>query len=436
MTTKKVQTQNLASQRPALRFPDFLNDGEWEVKRLGEIAEFYKGKGIPKSEASDKGKTPCVRYGELYTHYKEVIDEAQSFTDIPTEELFLSKANDVIIPSSGETKEDISTASCVLKDNIALGGDINVIRTPHNGVFLSYYLNNAKKDDIAKIAQGVSIIHLYNDQLKNLRITLPSIEEQNKIADCLTALDELIAATNEKLEQMKVYKKGLMQKLFPAKGKKLPELRFKEFEKDGEWEVKKLGDIFSLIRNGAMYNTNNTSGFPMSRIETISNGVIDYDRVGYSETELKDYRLNEGDILFSHINSLAHIGKVAYYDGSKVLYHGMNLLVLRCEMSFYPLYIFYLLNTEEMKIALRSIAKRAINQASISTKELAQLLVYIPQKEEQRKIADCFTSIDEMINQYTNKVSFLEVYKKGLMQQMFPHVETQNFASLPTDKQM
>jgi len=204
----------------------------------------------------------------------------------------------------------------------------------------------------------------------------------------------------------------------------------------GECEVKKLGDIFSLIRNGAMYNTNNTSGFPMSRIETISNGVIDYDRVGYSETELKDYRLNEGDILFSHINSLAHIGKVAYYDGSKVLYHGMNLLVLRCEKSFYPLYIFYLLNTEEMKIALRSIAKRAINQASISTKELAQLLVYIPQKEEQRKIADCFTSIDEMINQYTNKVSFLEVYKKGLMQQMFPHVETQNFASLPTDKQM
>lgn len=207
MTTKPTYT-------PALRFPDFLNDGEWEVKRLGEIAEFYKGKGIPKSEASDKGKTPCVRYGELYTHYKEVIDEAQSFTDIPTEELFLSKANDVIIPSSGETKEDISTASCVLKDNIALGGDINVIRTPHNGVFLSYYLNNAKKDDIAKIAQGVSIIHLYNDQLKNLRITLPSIEEQNKIADCLTALDELIAATNEKLEQMKAYKKGLMQQLF------------------------------------------------------------------------------------------------------------------------------------------------------------------------------------------------------------------------------
>lgn len=199
---------------PALRFPEFLNDGEWEVKRLGEIAEFFKGKGIPKTEASDKGKTPCVRYGELYTHYKEIIDETQSFTDIPTEELFLSKANDVIIPSSGETKEDISTASCVIKDNIALGGDINVLRTPHNGVFLSYYLNNTKKDEIAKIAQGVSIIHLYNDQLKNLKIALPSIEEQKKIVDCLTALDELIAATNGKLEQLKAYKKGLMQNLF------------------------------------------------------------------------------------------------------------------------------------------------------------------------------------------------------------------------------
>ena len=198
-----------------MRFSEFKNEKEWEEKKLGEIAVFYKGKGISKNEVSDNGKIPCIRYGELYTHYKEVITETHSFTDIPSEDLFYSIANDVIIPSSGETKEDISTASCVLIDNVALGGDINVIRSKNNGVFLSYYLNNAKKDDIARIAQGVSIIHLYNEQLKNLHICIPSIPEQCKIASCLSSMDETIYAYTEKVACLGQYKKGLMQQLFP-----------------------------------------------------------------------------------------------------------------------------------------------------------------------------------------------------------------------------
>ena len=443
MTTKPTYT-------PALRFPDFLNNGEWEVKRFDESFSFLPNNTLSRAELNyEKGNTKNIHYGDVLIKFGERLDVKKEELPFITDEATTNKFHkaklqngDVVI---ADTAEDDAVGKCTeivgMTDETVVSG-LHTIpirpQVPFAESFLGYYLNSESyRSQLRPLMQGVKVTSLSKSAINKTTILCPkSVEEQKKIAQALTALDELIAATNERLEQMKAYKKGLMQKLFPAKGKKLPELRFKEFEKDGEWEVKKLGDIFSLIRNGAMYNTNNTSGFPMSRIETISNGVIDYDRVGYSETELKDYRLNEGDILFSHINSLAHIGKVAYYDGSKVLYHGMNLLVLRCEMSFYPLYIFYLLNTEEMKIALRSIAKRAINQASISTKELAQLLVYIPQKEEQRKIADCFTSIDEMINQYTNKVSFLEVYKKGLMQQMFPHVETQNFASLPTDKQM
>lgn len=216
-THKKGLMQQLFPQpgetTPQLRFSGFT--GEWEEKKLGEIATFYKGKGISKNEVSDKGKTPCVRYGELYTYYSETIKETKSFTDIPPNDLFLSRANDVIIPSSGETKEDISTASCVLIDNIALGGDINVIRSSNNGVFLAYYLNNAKKNDIAKIAQGISIIHLYNEQLKILQITIPTFPEQQKIADCLSSLDEEIAVQQQKVEALKEHKKGLMQQLFP-----------------------------------------------------------------------------------------------------------------------------------------------------------------------------------------------------------------------------
>ena len=110
---------------PALRFPEFK--GEWERKKLGEIAKFSKGKGIPKIDISPDGETDCIRYGELYTRYNEVIDEVYSKTNVKKKDLVLSDANDVIIPASGETQIDIATASCVLRSGIALGGDLNII---------------------------------------------------------------------------------------------------------------------------------------------------------------------------------------------------------------------------------------------------------------------------------------------------------------------
>ncbi len=216
---KKGLMQNLFPQEgqkvPNYRFPEFINDGEWVEKKLGEVAEFSKGKGISKADIIENGTLPCIRYGELYTHYKETINDVISRTNIPTKDLVLSQENDVIIPSSGETQIDIATASCVMKSGIALGGDLNIIRTDINGVFLSYYLNNAKKKEIAQMAQGISVVHLYSSQLKDLVIQTPTIEEQQKIASCLSSLDEIIQVQGEKIEQLKQHKKGLMQGLFP-----------------------------------------------------------------------------------------------------------------------------------------------------------------------------------------------------------------------------
>ena len=201
---------------PKLRFPEFKDSGEWEEKKLGEIAEILKGKGISKSDIVENGKLPCIRYGELYTDYQETITRIKSYTNLNAENLVLSKANDVIIPASGETQIDIATASCVLKKGVALGGDLNIIRTKINGVFLSYYLNNAKKREIAQIAQGISVVHLYPAQLKTLNICIPKAQEQQKIASCLSSVDELITAEAEKIEQLEKHKKGLMQGLFPS----------------------------------------------------------------------------------------------------------------------------------------------------------------------------------------------------------------------------
>ena len=177
---------------PHLRFPEF--SGEWEMERLEKIAALSKGIGISKEQLSNDGE-PCILYGELYTKYKsEIIKEIYSKTDIDNSKLKRSKANDVIIPCSGETAEDIATARCVPFDNILLGGDLNIISLhQHNGAFMSYQLNGKRKYDIAKVAQGVSVVHLYGEHLKAITTCNPCLLEQQKIAKFLSLLDERIA---------------------------------------------------------------------------------------------------------------------------------------------------------------------------------------------------------------------------------------------------
>ncbi|WP_419612838.1 restriction endonuclease subunit S [Thiolapillus sp.] len=201
---------------PRLRFPDFREAGAWEVRRLGEIGKISKGKGISKSDIKPNGALPCIRYGELYTHYGEVIRDVVSFTDANPGNLVLSEENDVIIPASGETKEDIATASCVSVKGVALGGDLNIFYSPMNGMFLAYYIRGNLKFEISKVAQGNSVVHLYTTQLEKLKLAVPPYpKEQQKIAHCLSSLDEVIGLESHKLDALKNLKKGLMQQLFP-----------------------------------------------------------------------------------------------------------------------------------------------------------------------------------------------------------------------------
>lgn len=198
---------------PTLRFPEF--SGEWERKTLEEVGKFSKGVGISKDQRSDSGN-PCILYGELYTHYKsEVISEVRSKTNLPEKSLVKSVANDIIIPASGETAKDIATARCVPFDNVFIGGDLNIIRlSQDDGRFISYQLNGVRKYDIAKVAQGVSVVHLHGDDLKGILINVPSILEQNKIAEFLSLIDERIAIQNKIIEDLKKLKVGICRKCF------------------------------------------------------------------------------------------------------------------------------------------------------------------------------------------------------------------------------
>ena len=201
------------SDVPHLRFPEF--SGEWEETTLGKISEITKGSGISKDQLSEQG-SPCILYGELYTKYNsEVIGVVYSRTELESSSLVKSKANDVIIPCSGETAIDISTARCVPFNNILLGGDLNIIRLKHDdGGFFAYQLNGARKKDIARVAQGVSVVHLYGENLKHIRVYHPVIEEQKKITRLLSLIDERIATQNKVIEDLKLLKSAIAETVF------------------------------------------------------------------------------------------------------------------------------------------------------------------------------------------------------------------------------
>ena len=206
----------------------------------------YKGTGISKDQLSDDGE-PCILYGELYTKYKsETIREVISKTNIDNTKLVRSKANDVIIPCSGETAEDIATARCVLNGNILLGGDLNIIRLHgYDGAFMSYQLNGRRKYDIAKVAQGVSVVHLYGEHLKGVKTINPCLEEQKKIAKLLSLLDERIATQNKIIEDLKKLKSAIIEKVFCSPNQEHPMCRIAGFEQ--ALSTYKMSDFSSRI---------------------------------------------------------------------------------------------------------------------------------------------------------------------------------------------
>ena len=204
----------------------------------------------------------------------------------------------------------------------------------------------------------------------------------------------------------------------------LPKLRFPEFRQAEGWQSGQLEGALSSISNGLILEQgSDATGYKVTRIETISAGTIDLEKVGLVKTsqDISGYKLRVGDILLSNINSVAHIGKSVFVDRDYDLYHGMNLLRLGVNRTKHdPQFIFYLINTDGVRASLRERANKAVNQASINQTELGKTEVALPQIPEQQRIAECLSSVDELMAAQARKVDALKTHKKGLMQQLFP----------------
>ena len=191
-----------------------IKNVKWTTSRIGDIGTFIKGAPLSKADISLEG-TPFILYGELYTTYSEVISNVVRKTQASADKQYYSQIGDVIIPTSGETPEEISTASCVMLSDIILAGDLNIYRcTQVDGRIMSYILNHVVNDRIARIAQGKSVVHVQAAEISKIEITYPDPFSQKTIIAILAAISDRIDQSNAELRLLHELRKALLQKLF------------------------------------------------------------------------------------------------------------------------------------------------------------------------------------------------------------------------------
>lgn len=398
---------NVIRNVPALRFPEFTD--EWKKEQLGDIADFSKGAGISKEQLSEKGE-PCILYGELYTKYKsEVIYDIISKTDIDSTKSVRSQANDVIIPSSGETAEDIATARCVLKNNILLGGDLNIIRLhKHSGSFMSYQLNGKRKYDIAKVAQGVSVVHLYAEHLKGVNTYNPCMEEQEKIARLLSLLDERIATQNKIIEDLKKLKSAISKHLFTRKDLLETTICLSEI---------------ATLRNGYAFQSSKYNALGKWKILTITNvsgerhiNDEDCNCIINLPDDIQNHQvLKEGDIL---ISLTGNVGRVSLCkDGDYLLNQRVGLLQLAKNVN--QEFLYQILSSQKFENSMIACGQGAA-QMNIGKGDVeSYVLPYSSNVNNILLVAKILHSYDEYIINEQRKLTLLTMQKQYFLAQMF-----------------
>lgn len=396
---------------PIVRFRDFSEP--WIKNQLSEIAEFSKGKGYSKKDLQSHG-TPIILYGRLYTNYESVISNVETYANLE-ENSIVSEGGEVIIPASGESADDISRASCVIDRGIILGGDLNIVRPREylNSIFIAITLSNGSQQrELSKRAQGKSVVHLHNSDLKAVKLFYPSYEEQSAISFLFRTLDDLLSSYKNSLFNYQSLKAAMLSKMFPKAGQTVPEIRLDGFE--GEWEIKKLGSLGSVAMNKRIFKdeTSDYGDIPFYKIGTFGGTADSF----ITKEKFKEYKEKYpypeiGDILISASGS---IGRTVVYNGEDAYYQDSNIVWLKHDQQLDNSYLKQYYGIIKWSGIEGTTIKRLYNKNILETN-----IFLPPSVVEQRAIGTYFLNLDNLINSYQEKISQLEALKKKLLQNMF-----------------
>ena len=385
----------------------------WEQCKLGEVAAFSKGNGYSKGDLTSDG-TPIILYGRLYTKYETVIEDVDTFVEI-RERSVVSKGGEVIVPSSGETAEDISRASVVSKAGVILGGDLNIVK-PNNTLdpaFLAIAISNGnQQNELSKRAQGKSVVHISNSDLKDVALQLPTLTEQTSISNFFCTLDNALTFYKRKLDGLRELKKGYLQQMFPQNGERVPRVRFKGYT--NEWETKKAGEIFISVSD------KNHPHLPVLSASQ-EKGMVFRNEIGidikYDENALGTYKRILPHQFAIHLRSFQ--GGFAHSTIEGITSPAYTVLDFESQNEHVSEFWKEIFTSPMFIKRLETITYGIRDGRSISFSEFSTLTISCPSFEEQTAIGNFFRAIDEQIATQTQRMEQLKQLKAAYLQKMF-----------------
>ena len=395
---------------PRLRFPEFRGVGEWDKKRLGEVCDVLNNRRQPIT-GSDRVKGSYPYYG------------ASGIVDYVNEYIFDERL--LLVGEDGAKWGAFENTAFVVEGKYWVNNHAHVLRSKE--VIDTLLENYLSMIDIGPFITGAAPPKLTLGMLKIIPVPVsPDEKEQQKIAACLSSLDDLITAQTQKLAHLKTHKKGLMQQLFPAEGETQPKLRFPEFQDAGDWEEKTLKDIASIKRGAASQHLNYVEGSNTNAVRLLRiNDFLNNQAVFVEDTkDMKRFRVVENDILIAGTGATAGITFLVpkKYHNLSFSYNAPRIRVIGANILF----IYQYLKSDSTINQQRNMFVGNA-QPFLDTKAIGSFILMLPKNpKEQQKIADCLSSLDDLITAQTQKLAKLKTHKKGLMQQLFPAADEVN----------
>lgn len=399
----------------------------WLETTIEQECEVLKGQGLSKSKISENGKNDCILYGELFTTYKEIIKEIKSHTD--STEGIKSKLGDILIPASTTTTaKDLGIASALNMEGVLLGGDINIVRKKRNSYdsnFFAYYLTHYKNKDLSGFAQGITIVHLYGKDFKQLSICIPKdIKEQEKIAEILSSIDADIEKTSKVIKSTEKIKKGLMQQLF-TRG-----IGHTKFKKTKLGEIPEEWDVVSIKKSSIdLIDGDRGANYPKQKdflseghclflsAKNVSKHGFIFDELSFI-SEDKDNSLRKGKLERKDIvlTSRGTVGNVAYYH-EEVPFENIRInsgmLIIRPGSQFDSVFLYKYFSSPQMEAKYKSMGSGSA-QPQLPIGSLEQIEIPLLPINEQKKIAEILSAINEKILINKKLKAKLIKLKKGL----------------------
>ena len=398
---------------PKLRFPKFEGAGDWEEKQLSSLVKLVSGVHLAPDMYSTTGEVP------YFTGPSDFTDAIQCVAKWTAESVNIAKQHDTLITVKGS---GVGKIWYLTLPSIAMGRQLMAVRTEVGDRRFIYQFLSTRRAQFEALASGNLIPGLSRGDILGMAAYFPSRDEQKKISDCLGSLDDLIAAEGRKLEALRQHKQGLMQQLFPQPGETQPRLRLPEFHNDPEWEEKELGDVSEVLMCKRIFasETNPNGGVPFYKIGTLG-GVPDafISKDLFEEYKSKYNFPRTGEVL---ITCSGTVGKCLPYDGSEAYFQDSNIVWIdnpTLEVS-----------NEFLLSILSNVNWSTLNSTTITRiygPDLRGLAIKFPQNEqEQKRIADCLSVLDDQIGVQARKRETLTRHKQGLLHQLFPSLEAES----------